>query len=287
MSFEEFLKGKTLILISLGFAIIIIELFLSIRGIEVSTRIFVPILICICYSIGIGNEFYHKKRFYDTTMKIINKLENEEDVAEELETPNFLEGKLVKERLECLDKVKLENVNKYKAMQQDFIEYIELWMHEMKLPIAASKMIIENNKAPVTKSIDEELDKIADYTEQALFYARGNTVEIDYNIKKCSLEEIVNTTIKKAKKALITKKVKVDIHDVSKTVYTDSKWCVFILHQLISNAVKYGKEEDKMIEIFTTGEEDKITLHVKDNGIGIKKEEVAKVFDKGFVRYKQ
>ena len=64
----------------------------------------------------------------------------------------------------------LENVNKYKHKQEEYKEYIELWIHEVKIPIATSKLIIENNKNDITKSIEEEIDKIDDYTEQALFY---------------------------------------------------------------------------------------------------------------------
>ena len=285
MSFKEFLKGKTLILISLAIAIIIIELFLFVRQIELSIKIFVPILIFICYGIGITNEFYHKKRFYDTTIKIINNLENADLIDEEIKTPNFLEGKLVKERLEQLNKSMIENLNKYKQLQHDYVEYIELWIHEVKLPIATSKMIIENNKSPITKSIDEELDKIANYTDQALFYAMSNTLEKEYTIKKCNLEDLVNETIKKGKNILIANKVILNIHDVSKLVYVDSRWCIFILHQIIGNSVKYGKKENKTIEIFATKENNKIILHIKDNGIGIKKEEISNVFDKGFIRF--
>lgn len=71
----------------------------------------------------------------------------------------------------------VENVNLYKYKQEDYKDYIELWIHEIKIPIVASKMIVENNKNEVTKSIDEELDKVENYIEQALYYARSNTVE--------------------------------------------------------------------------------------------------------------
>lgn len=74
----------------------------------------------------------------------------------------------------------LEKVHQYKYLQEDDKEYIELSIHEIKIPITASKMVVENNKNEITKSIDEELDKIEDYTEQALFYARSNTVQKDY-----------------------------------------------------------------------------------------------------------
>ena len=98
-----------------------------------------------------------------------------------------------------------EHVNEFKFLTEDYKEYIELWIHEIKIPIATSKMIIENNKNEATKSIDEELDKIDDYTEQALFYARSNTVEKDYMIKRTRLEKIINNVLFKNKKEFIRK----------------------------------------------------------------------------------
>ena len=129
----------------------------------------------------------------------------------------------------------LENVDKYKYLQEDYKEYIELWIHEIKLPIAAGKMIIENNKSVVTESINEELDKIENYIEQALFYARSNTVEKDYYIRKVNLKEIVNSAIIKNKRNLIQNKINIDTHNIDTIVYTDSKWCTFILSQIIQN----------------------------------------------------
>ena len=80
-----------------------------------------------------------------------------------------MEGKILKDLVEQINKSMIENVNKYKYKQEDYKEYIELWIHEIKIPIAASKMIVENNKNEVTKSIDEELDKVENYIEQALY----------------------------------------------------------------------------------------------------------------------
>lgn len=81
-------------------------------------------------------------------------------MAEIINKPNFIEGRILKETLEETDKSMIENVNKYKYLLEDYKEYIELWIHEIKLPISASKMIVENNKNETTKSIDEELDKM-------------------------------------------------------------------------------------------------------------------------------
>lgn len=106
-------------------------------------------------------------------------------------------------------------------------------------------MVIENNKSKVTKSILEELEKIENYTEQALFYARSNTVEKDYYIKKCNLKDIVMLSIKKNKRELIQEKVEINMHDIDTLVNTDSKWLAFILNQIIQNSVKYIDKEKK------------------------------------------
>ena len=143
-------------------------------------------------------------------------------------------------------------------------------------------MVIENNKNAITKSIDEELDKVENYIEQALFYARSNTVEKDYYIRKVVLKEIVNESIKKNKSSLIQEKISIDIHDLEIEVNTDNKWIVFILNQIIQNSIKYRKKENSVIEIYANQGKENVILYIKDNGIGIKQGEITRVFEKGF-----
>ncbi len=144
-------------------------------------------------------------------------------------------------------------------------------------------MIIENNKNEITKSIYEELEKIENYIEQALFYARSNTVEKDYYIKEAVLKDIVNESIKKNKNMLIQEKIILSLHDLELQVSTDSKWIVFILNQLIQNSVKYRKQDTNLeIEIYAKQGGENVILYIKDNGSGIKQGEIARVFEKGF-----
>ncbi len=144
-------------------------------------------------------------------------------------------------------------------------------------------MVIENNKNEVTRSIDEELDKVENYIEQVLFYARSNTVEKDYYIKQSNLKDIVNESIKKNKNTLIQNKMLINIHDLDKKVHTDSKWIQFILNQIIQNSVKYKKQDNNSeIEIYSKQGKENVILYIKDNGIGIKKGEITRVFEKGF-----
>lgn len=244
MKFRDFFRDKIITTILLLFAIATIEIFLIAYPIANFIRIYIPIITLGLYIVGITIEYLVKKQFYTNLIMTLEELEDKYLITEIVKSPNFIEGKILNNSLEQIDKSMIENVNKYKYMLEDYKEYIELWIHEIKLPIATSKMIIENNKNEVTKSIDEELEKIENYIEQALFYARSSTVEKDYYIRKFNLQDIVNESIKKNKNILIAEKISLNIHDLDITINTDSKWLIFIINQIIQNSVKYMKKRN-------------------------------------------
>lgn len=282
MDFKLFFKEKAITILLLLFGIITIEIFLMAYNVGMFIKIYIPLIIMGLYMISIIIEYFKRKKFYDNLLKMLEELDEKYLITEIIKTPNFLEGQIFKNSLEQIDKSMLENVNKYKYMTEDYKEYIELWIHEIKIPISASKMVIENNKNAITKSIDEELEKVENYIEQALFYARSNTVEKDYYIRKVFLKEIVTESIKKNKSSLIQGKISIDIHDLDIEVNTDNKWIVFILNQIIQNSIKYRKKENSVIEIYANQGKENVILYIKDNGIGIKQGEITRVFEKGF-----
>lgn len=282
MNFKLFFKEKVITILLLLFGIITIEIFLMAYNVGMFIKIYIPLIIMGLYITSIIIEYFKRKKFYNNLLNMLEELDEKYLITEIIKTPNFLEGQIFKNSLEQIDKSMLENVNKYKYMTEDYKEYIELWIHEIKIPIATSKMVIENNKNAITKSIDEELDKVENYIEQALFYARSNTVEKDYYIRKVVLKEIVNESIKKNKSSLIQEKISIDIHDLDIEVNTDNKWIVFILNQIIQNSIKYRKKENSVIEMYANQGKENVILYIKDNGIGIKQGEITRVFEKGF-----
>lgn len=282
MDFKLFLREKASTILLLLFGLITIEIFLMAYNVGMFIKIYIPLIIMGLYMISIIIEYFKRKKFYNNLLNMLEELDEKYLITEIIKTPNFLEGQIFKNSLEQIDKSMLENVNKYKYMTEDYKEYIELWIHEIKIPIATSKMVIENNKNAITKSIDEELDKVENYIEQALFYARSNTVEKDYYIRKVVLKEIINESIKKNKSSLIQEKISIDIHDLEIEVNTDNKWIVFILNQIIQNSIKYRKKENSVIEIYANQGKENVILYIKDNGIGIKQGEITRVFEKGF-----
>ena len=282
MKFRDFIKDKILLIVTVILALISIEILLLAYNIGIIAQIYIAIIIILVVSISIFVEYKNKQHFYNQLKTNMDELNEKYLISEIIKTPNFIEGKILKETIQDTGKSMLENVNYYKNIQEEYKEYIELWIHEVKIPIAASKMIIENNKNSVTKSIDEELDKVENYIEQALFYARSNAVEKDYIINKTNLKEIVSGSILKNKTTLLNEKVALELKDIEQEVYTDSKWATFIINQIIQNAIKYSKKENKRIEIYSKAKNDKVILYIKDNGIGIKKGEITRVFERGF-----
>ena len=283
MKFKDFLKEKLILIIGTILALVSVEILLLAYNIGVVIRLYCAFIVIFVIALAILIEYKRKKDYYNQLFKNIEELKEKYLISEIIKTPNFIEGKILKEILQDTGKSMLENVNYYKNIQEEYKEYIELWIHEVKIPIATSKLIIENNKNEITKSIDEELDKVENYTEQALFYARSNAVEKDYIINKTNLKEIVTSSILKNKTTLLNEKVSLELKNLKpEEVYTDSKWAVFIINQIIQNAIKYSKKENRKIEISSKEKNDKVILYIKDNGIGIKNGEITRVFERGF-----
>lgn len=280
MKLSEYLKSNFLYFAIYFISLILIIILLFLFKIYPVVRLFIIVFITIPYIFIIMHDYQKKKKFYNNIKKTLNNLDQEYLITEIIKSPSFIEGELLCNYLYSIDKSMIENINNYKLISEEFIEYLELWCHEIKTPLATSKLIIENNQNKITKSINEELEKIENYIEQVLYYSRSNSVEKDYLIKETSLREIVNKVIKRNKKDLLTKKIKLEI-DVDYNVYSDSKWLEFILNQILTNSIKYQSKKPK-IEIKTIKNKDNVILTIKDNGIGIAKDELSKVFDKGF-----
>ena len=274
MKLGEFIKERLLYLVLLIIIIGTILIFLIIA--------YIVLLPTIIYIICCISEYVKKKSYYDYLENNMDKLEEKYLISEILPEANFVEGRLLKETLKQTGKSMIENVNKYKFAVEDYKDYIEMWIHEIKIPIATSKLIIENNKSDITKSIDEEINKMENYIEQVLFYARSNAVEKDYIINKSSLKEIVNSAVIRNKEWIVNNNIKLNLHDLEKKVYTDSKWCIFIINQIIQNSIKYSKKDNKEIEIYAEENKNNVSLIIKDNGIGINEKDISRVFEKGF-----
>ena len=281
MSLKDYLKDKYKELILIIISIIIIFILLILFNSHELLIIFIMTILILNLIIIYINDFIKRKLFYNSTKKILKSLDQKYLITEIVEDTNFIDGKIMLEYLYEIDKSMHEYVNKYKSNSKEFIEYIELWCHEIKTPISTIKLIIENNHNEITNSIEEEINKIETYIEQVLYFSRSGNVEKDYIIKNTNLKEVINKVIKKNRKTLISKKIKVEINELYNT-NTDAKWIEFIINQIISNSIKYSKDKESFIKIYSKNNKNNVILYIEDNGIGINSSEIGRVFDKGF-----
>ncbi len=242
-------------------------------------------IICIgffCEFTIIIYDYFKKYKFYQQLEKNINKLDKKYMISEMMEKPEFLEGQLLYEYLTLCNKSMNDEMLKYKEETSSYREYIEMWIHEVKTPIAAVQLMEENYSAVIKDSLKNEIDKVEYYLDQALYYARSTGVEKDYMVKEMNLQEIVENVIKSNARMLITSKIKLELKDLSYLIYTDEKWSSFIMKQVVINAVKYRKEKNSKIKFWAEANPEKVVFHIEDNGIGISKKDLPRVMEKGY-----
>ena len=282
MSFLEYLEEKY-IFIAINLIALIISFFILL-GLNVDNYavIFICILNFLASSSFYFYDYFNKRKYYKNLLDKLEGLDKKYFIADVASEGDFLDSKIFYEVLEQATKSMKDDISDAIRDSADYKEYIELWVHEIKTPIATCKLLIENNENEITESIGEEVTKIDNYIEQVLFYARSNAVEKDYLIKKINLKDSINSVIRRNATSLIEKKVKIDIKNVDKIVFCDSKWIEFILGQIISNSIKYMDKRNSILKIYSEDIGNDVILKICDNGIGMDEKDVIKAFEKGY-----
>ena len=188
---------------------------------------------------------------------------------------------------------KQELISKNRIAKKELLDYYGMWVHQIKTPIAALDILLQNTEQMLYQ-LDEkemmleaisvsdmkmELFKIEQYVEMALNYLRVEDISSDLVFKKHELDDMVRQVIRKYAKIFISKKIKIDFKPTKACIVTDEKWFIFVLEQIISNALKYIKKG----QIFIYMKEK--SLVIKDTGIGIPAEDLPRIFEKGFTGY--
>ncbi len=281
MRFVDYIKDKLINIYIYLFAFVLIILLLFCFNVNMIIILYITVILFFSFLFNIFYDYWRKSKYYTNIYNSLKKLDKKFLITEVIDVPNFIEGKFLVDFLYDIDKSMIEEINKYKYSSEEFKEYLELWCHEVKTPIATSKLIIDNNKNEITESLSEEIEKINDYIEQILYYSRSGVVENDYIIADVNIQNIVNKVIKKNKKDILIKRIKLEINMTESKVKTDQKWIEYIMNQIVVNSIKYSNN-DGVIKIYTYENKNSIELKIEDSGIGIKSQDIKKLFSKGF-----
>lgn len=249
--------------------------------------------------IGAVSDWLRHRKFYRGLERCAEHLESVSWAMEMMEYPEDAEGEAVYDVIRAIAKAANDEVAAYRRQTANYREYVETWVHEAKTPLVAAYLMLENlddalanNVQPqeVHEKVDalaEEVDRVEGYIEQALYYARSESLDRDYVVRNVSLQSIVSSALKRNARTMISAHVAPVCRGLELEVFADEKWVEFILGQLIQNSAKYARDEGAQLLFAATranagGTDDCVRLVVRDNGCGVPAADLDRVFDRGF-----
>ena len=283
MKFKNYLKDKLyFIIISLISYFLIFLLLLSFK-VDKSLIVVVSILLLVTYSLLLLIDYFRKQKYYTDLLKNIDNLDKAYLVLETLNKPEFYEGELLYNALYAINKSMLENIRLQEEQILDYKEYVEMWIHEVKRPLASLVLTLNNKQKLLDRKTKNILKQLEDRIDQVLYYVRSENAEKDYLIKEVDLSKIIKNVGIKNMDDLLDNKISFKVDNINYKVYTDSKWLEFILNQIINNSIKYKRNiSNSYIKIYVEYNAKTTTLIIEDNGIGIPSTDIKQVFDRTF-----
>lgn len=182
--------------------------------------------------------------------------------------------------LASLGSIRDEEFGKWQGRQLETADYYATWVHQIKAPIAVMRVILQSEDTPVNQELLSELFRVEQYVEMVLCYVRLGDQASDLVIENYELDKIIRRAIRKYAGQFIRSHIKLIYRGTSQVVLTDEKWLLFIIEQLLSNAIKYTEKGTVTISV-----NERKQLMVEDTGIGIAPEDLPRIFEKGFTGY--
>lgn len=297
MSVWSYLRGHVLtVAISL---LTVVLLWPMLRLVGLGGELVTLIVMCVALALlvmGIVN-YLHARAWCGPLAEVARASDDAPELFLSMEEPDAPEAQVAFEALANVVAQANVRVSDSRLREREHREFVETWVHEVKTPLAAIDLMLENLDDPRLAPLARELDRVGSLVEQALYFARSSSVENDYLVRSCTLDALVRDAVKSRAHALVSAHMAVGMEGLDRTVFSDPKWMAFVLGQLIDNAVRYrraaagtgegaagdGPRIDFSARVFDEGKADeRVVLSVRDNGCGISAADIGRVFDKGF-----
>lgn len=281
MRFNDYLKDKIMIILLNLLMLFLLCCFLLMMNNTSSTVLIILITWMFVLITFLLVDYYRRFSYFRRLDGLLDELEPRYLIAEVMEKSYRLEDKKYREILRKSNKSVIEKINKLEDEQKNYKEYIESWVHEIKLPLTAMELMCENRKDDLTRKLQAEISKVDNFVEMVLFYARAEKVYQDFLIQDVNLQSLTYDLIARNKAFLIQNQMMIEV-ECDDMVSCDKLWLSFILNQLLINAVKYKKSGVGKVKFWSECDDNFVKLVIEDDGIGIKESEIGRIFDKGF-----
>ena len=200
--------------------------------------------------------------------------------------------------MQQLDQMRIDVETASQKASEDMTDYYTMWAHQIKTPIFALRLLLQESPEENKEKLSE-LFKIEQYVEMVLGYLRTEDMSSDLKLSRCSLDRIIRDQIHKYAGIFVSKKLTLTYESISQDVLTDEKWLGFVIGQILSNALKYTRTggiriylkkkltldtDDVSISVGNDGcnKVENLTLVIEDTGIGIRAEDIPRIFEKGY-----
>ena len=281
MNRRRYWKNRIPFLLTNLICMVALTVFLLVCDISISAVLLILVVWALVLLAGLFLTCWKRDRQMRQLLDMAGQLSERYLISEVMELPEQAEDQVYYRLLKMAGKSMLEQISEVKRERLEYKEYIEQWIHEIKTPITAMKLLCENHRTDWTKELLLELEKTNRFTEQALYFARSEYTEKDYSDREIALAQIVHQAIADNKYLLLQSGMRLEVEEIQDTVYSDEKWVRFILNQLIANAVKYQAGQP-VLRFSACRQQDQVVLMVEDNGIGISPADLPRIFEKGF-----
>ncbi|MCD7950806.1 MAG: sensor histidine kinase [Erysipelotrichaceae bacterium] len=267
----NYLKERKYVYLLYLLFLLIFWLVFYLYGIETSVILYATMLALGLLVIYFILDFYH----YQQKEKQLQYILNLHDVIELPNTSLPME-QLYQQIILQINSLNQTIISEQSKNYQDQIDYYTLWVHQIKMPISALRLLIQTNN---NNDMMLQLLRIEQYVDMVLYYLKSDHMASDLSIKQLELSSIINDIIKKNATFFIQKKITLQLEQIDLMILSDEKWISFVIEQILSNALKYTKQGT--IHIYVKDE----ILYIEDSGMGIKEEDLPRVFEKGFTGY--
>lgn len=281
MTLKQFLREKVGWIFGIVFQLFLVTVFGKAFQVNSSFLVCVHFMEIVVLFLMWGNDFQKRRAFYNDMQKKLDDLDKKYLLTEMIQTPGFLEGDIFCEALYEVNKSMNEWVGERERSVKEFKDYVEMWIHEIKLPISALSLMNYNEKTDI-RLYRPQIDKISHYVEQILYYVRADAPQKDFLMTRCCLKKLIQEVLLEHKEVLITGKFSIEQKGTEAFIVSDAKWIKFILGQLVNNSIKYQKEETGYLGFEVEETDDNVMLSIEDHGIGVPDSDLKRVFDKSF-----